>query len=142
MAGGVDRQRLVAALGAYAARKALRPQGRRPRAPRPCACALESARVLSAAPAAPQEMAFACGPQRTPRVTDDGKHPAPFRRLQSFSGTCLGWTFEISLPFRGSPLERGGVWEVARLVLWGAVSHSGLSVWVFCPGSLAAPWPC
>lgn len=108
VAGGVDRQRLVAALGAYAARKAPAPSRDGDPAPRGLVRApWRAPRVLSAAPAAPQRWPSPADPRDAP-VTDDGKHPAPFRRLQSFSGTCLGWTFEGLLPFLGLPL-RGGV---------------------------------
>lgn len=107
VAGGVDRQRLVAALGAYAARKAPAPSRDGDPAPRGLVRApWRAPRVLSAAPAAPQRWPSPADPRDAP-VTDDGKHPAPFRRLQSFSGTCLGWTFEGLLPFPGLLLREG-----------------------------------
>lgn len=116
VAGGVDRQRLVAALGAYAAQKAPAPSRDGDPAPRGLVRApWRAPRVLSAAPAAPQRWPSPADPRDAP-VTDDGKHPAPFRRLQSFSGTCLGWTFEGLLPFPGLPLREG--WGVGRWPGW------------------------
>lgn len=111
VAGGVDRQRLVAALGAYAARKAAAPARDGDPEPRGLVrVPWRAARVLSA-PAAPQRWPSPADPRDAP-VTDDGKHPAPFQRLQSFSGTCLGWTFEGLFPFPGLPLREG--WGVGK----------------------------
>lgn len=71
-------------------------QGRRPRARGLVRAPWRAPRVLAAR--RPPEMAFAWDPRDAP-VTDDGKHPAPLE-AQSFSGTCLGWTFRGSHAFR------------------------------------------
>ncbi|XP_042105040.1 receptor-type tyrosine-protein phosphatase N2 isoform X3 [Ovis aries] len=71
VAGGVDRQRLVAALGAYAARKAPAPSRDGDPAPRGLVRApWRAPRVLSAAPAAPQRWPSPADPRDAP-VTDD-----------------------------------------------------------------------
>lgn len=128
VAGGVDRQRLVAALGAYAARKAPAPARDGDPAPRGLVRApWRAPRVLSA-PAAPQRWPSPTDPRDAP-ITDDGKHPAPFRGLQSFSGACLGWTFEGLFPFPRLPLREGR--GVGRWPGWSCgegVSDSGGSV--------------
>ncbi|KAJ1063227.1 hypothetical protein K5549_013092 [Capra hircus] len=72
VAGGVDRQRLVAALGAYAAQKAPAPSRDGDPAPRGLVRApWRAPRVLSAAPAAPQRWPSPADPRDAP-VTDDG----------------------------------------------------------------------
>uniref|UniRef100_A0A452F7Q6 Protein tyrosine phosphatase receptor type N2 n=1 Tax=Capra hircus TaxID=9925 RepID=A0A452F7Q6_CAPHI len=71
VAGGVDRQRLVAALGAYAAQKAPAPSRDGDPAPRGLVRApWRAPRVLSAAPAAPQRWPSPADPRDAP-VTDD-----------------------------------------------------------------------
>ncbi|XP_042105039.1 receptor-type tyrosine-protein phosphatase N2 isoform X2 [Ovis aries] len=73
VAGGVDRQRLVAALGAYAARKAPAPSRDGDPAPRGLVRApWRAPRVLSAAPAAPQRWPSPADPRDAP-VTDDAR---------------------------------------------------------------------
>ncbi|KAI4585297.1 hypothetical protein MJG53_006831 [Ovis ammon polii x Ovis aries] len=71
VAGGVDRQRLVAALGAYAARKAPAPSRDGDPAPRGLVRAPWRAPRVLAAPAAPQRWPSPADPRDAP-VTDDG----------------------------------------------------------------------